>query len=70
MMARPKSNRRVVRLSVSMDEEDHAALRKLAGALDLSTAWVVRRAVSEFIERCGDKPEAELALQRAGHRAA
>lgn len=50
-MARPKSNRRSVRLSVTLDEKDHKAIREMAKAMDLSTAWVVRRAVSEFIKR-------------------
>ena len=69
-MARPKSDRRSVRLSVTLDEEDHAALRGLATALDLSTAWVVRRAVSEFVARHGEEAKAELPLRRPNHRAA
>ena len=54
-MARPKNDRRSVRLSVTLDEDDHRAIREMAEAMDLSTAWVVRRAVSEFIERHGNK---------------
>ena len=70
MMARPKSDRRSVRLSVTLDEEDHAALSGLATALDLSTAWVVRRAVFEFMARRGEEPKAELPLRRPDHSAA
>lgn len=53
-MARPKSDRRGVRLSVTLDEEDHKAVREMAEAMDISMAWVVRRAVSEFIGRHGN----------------
>ena len=33
-----KSDKRVVRLSVTLNEEDHAELSKLAAKLDMSTA--------------------------------
>jgi len=67
-MARPKSNKRSVRLSVSLDEDDHKAVRDMADAMDLSTAWVVRRAVSEFLERHGKG--SDLPLQDEGGHAA
>ena len=67
-MARPKSNRRSVRLSVTLDEDDHKVVREMAEAMDLSTAWVVRRAVSEFIERHGR--EEGLPLRNPDDRAA
>ena len=65
-MARPKSDKRVVRLSVTLNEEDHAELSRLAAKLDLSTAWVIRRAVAEFIARHGEDVETELPLRPAG----
>lgn len=52
-MARPKNNRRTVRLSVTLDEDDYKVVREMAEAMDISTAWMIRRAVSEFIERRG-----------------
>jgi len=67
-MARPKSSKRSVRLSVSLDEDDHKAVKDMADTMDLSTAWVVRRAVSEFLERHG-KAEA-LPLQGETKRVA
>lgn len=57
-MARPKSNKRSVRLSVTLDERDHKAVKEMADSLDLSTAWIVRRAVSEFVERHNKKDTA------------
>lgn len=67
-MARSKSNRRSVRLSVTLYEQDHMAVKKLAADMDLSAAWIVRRAVSEFIERHIKK--AALPLRRSDDRAA
>ncbi len=69
-MPRPKSNKRVARLSVSLDQDDHATLKRMAEKLDLSTAWVVRRAVSEFIDKHGNGAESNLPLRRSNHEAA
>jgi hypothetical protein len=43
---------------------------KLASALDLSTAWIIRRAVSEFVVRHGNKKADDLPLKRPRHKAA
>ena len=50
-MARPKSGKRSTRLSVTLLEDDHKAISEMAEALGVSTAWVVRRSVAEFVER-------------------
>ncbi len=50
-MARPKGKKPAVRLSVSPDPADHAELSRLAAHRDLSVAWIVRNAVSEFASR-------------------
>lgn len=49
-MARLKGYRFPVRLSVSIEPADHAALSKLASKLDLSAVWFFRKAVAEFVE--------------------
>ncbi len=48
-MPRPKTARKIARLSVSLDDRDYQALRELAKAHDVSTAWLMRRAVSEYL---------------------
>lgn len=63
-MARPKSSKRSVRLSVSLDEDDHKAVKDMADTMDLSTAWVVRRAVSEFLERHGKSSDLPASNRR------
>ncbi|RLL71540.1 CopG family transcriptional regulator [Ochrobactrum soli] len=61
-MARPRGQKHPVRLSVSMDEKDHAAISRLAADMNLSAAWIVRRAVSEFVARHEDGAQTELPL--------
>ena len=65
-MARPKGKKPAVRLSVSLDPADHAELLRLAEQHDLSVAWVVRKAVSEFVARNADHDQPVLPLQRGG----
>jgi len=48
-MPRPKTNRKITRLSVSLDDRDYKAVRELAKAYDVSTAWVMRRAVAAYL---------------------
>lgn len=68
-MARPRGNRRVARLTVTLDEQAHTTLSALAQHQDVSVAWVVRRAVAEFIERHGTSAQPELPLRHTGFRA-
>lgn len=65
-MARPRGDRNAVRLSISLDEADHAEVKRLAGELDVSAAWVIRRAVAELVAKYRDSKPAELPLRRAG----
>lgn len=63
-MARPRGQRHPIRLSVSLDEEHHAAISRLAADMNLSAAWLVRRAVTEFVERHNSSVQTELPLIR------
>jgi len=65
-MARPRENRKTVRLTVSLNEQAHATLSVLAKRQDVSVAWIVRRAVSEFIEHQEHPAQPELPLRRTG----
>ena len=67
-MSRPKGKKPSVRLSVSVSANDHAELARFAEARDLSLAWVVRRAISDFVEYHRDETQGELHLLR-GSRA-
>ncbi len=61
-MARPKGKKGLVRMSVSLDVQAHSELCRMASDLNLSAAWLVRRAVSEFVSRQEKLEQAELPL--------
>ncbi len=65
-MARPKGKKPTVRLSISLDPADHAELSRLAARHELSVAWMVRKAVSEFVERNANQDQPVLPLHRGG----
>ena len=64
-MARPRGRRQEIRLSVGFDARTHGALSALAREQDVAIAWVVRKAVSEFVARHAAGTEPELPLRRA-----
>ena len=63
-LPRPKNKKHSVRLSVTLNEGEYAELTRIGAALDLSAAWLIRRAVSEFVARHAGKLETELPLRR------
>ena len=69
-MPRPKGKKPAVRLSISLDPTDHAELARLAEEHDLSVAWMVRKAVSEFVARNANQDQPVLPLQRSSNRGA
>ena len=48
-MPRTRSKKQNVRLSVTLDKNEYAALTWLGEEPDLSAAWMIQRAVSEFV---------------------
>jgi len=61
---RTKSKKHNIRLSVTLDEGEYAELARLGRELDLSAAWMIRRAVSEFVARHREGIAADLPLRR------
>ena len=64
-MPRPKTARKIARLSVSLDDRDYQALRKLAKAHDVSTAWLMRRAVSDYLAAANAEDSGEAIRKRS-----
>lgn len=55
-MARPRLNKRVVRVTVSLDERPYGDLLEMSREQEVSLAWLIRRAVTELIEaRLGER---------------
>ncbi|WP_156421153.1 ribbon-helix-helix protein, CopG family [Aureimonas sp. AU20] len=61
-MGRPKKREQSVRLSVSLDPTDHAIICRMADEMNISAAWFVRRAISEFVSRQNQSAQTELPL--------
>ena len=65
-MARPRLNKKIVRTSVSLDEQMFSEVSRLAAQNDISVAWLVRKAVAELLERRRDELEPQLPLLITG----
>ena len=63
-MSRPRGKRVPVRLSVGLDPASHAKLSRLAHRNDVSLAWMIRKAIADFIERQEEDGQVELPLRR------
>lgn len=50
------------RLTVSLDDEDYAALTAIAEKSDVSLSWVIRQAIHRFVQEHGGHPELPLRL--------
>lgn len=61
-MARPRLNRKVARISVSLDEQMYTDVFVLANQYDVSVAWLIRKAVAELLERRRDELVPQLPL--------
>lgn len=55
---------RSVRTSVILPEAAHSRVQALADANDVSAAWVIRAAVSQFLEEHGEETQLPLKLPR------
>lgn len=65
-MGRPRIDRKIARISVSLDDQDYQVLRVIADKNDVSAAWIVRRAVSDFLERNAAEPQGLWPEKMAG----
>ncbi|MER9147066.1 ribbon-helix-helix domain-containing protein [Mesorhizobium opportunistum] len=50
-MGRPKTDKHPARLTVTLDEEDYKEVCARAERNDVSAAWVIRRAVQDYLGR-------------------
>ena len=63
--------KKTIRLTVSLDEADYAALNAMASRSDVSASWVIRQAVQRFLREHDAQPELPLTLaERASGREA
>lgn len=67
MVGGPKmaGKKRLIRATMSLDKEDYVALGRVAVRMDVSSSWLVRQAIREFLEKYGTNGQPELALRLA-----
>jgi hypothetical protein len=65
-MPRPKGKRVANRLSVGLSEPQHDALIAMAEQNEATVAWLIRKAVAEFLERHGSSVGPSLRFRRFG----
>jgi predicted transcriptional regulator len=65
MAARKK---RLIRATISVDKDDYAAIGALAERMEVSSSWLIRQALREFLDKYGDQGQPELALRLADKR--
>lgn len=63
-MARPRGRKADIRISVGFEERTYGALSAVAQENDATIAWVIRRAVAEYLSRRGSHLEPQLPLRR------
>lgn len=52
-MGRPRQYKQTSRLSVSFEKSDYDRVTALAEAHDVSTAWIIRKAVRDYLDGDG-----------------
>ncbi len=60
--------KRLVRATITLDKEDYAALGALAERMEVSSSWLIRQSLREFLDRYGEQGQPELALRLADKR--
>ena len=69
MAMKARSRRFGPRLTVSLTEDDHEALTALADEGEVSTSWVVRRAIEEYLRgrRTGSREGTQESIEAKGN---
>lgn len=52
----------LIRVTVSLDAKDYAALGALSEQTEISRSWLIRQAIRDLLERCRDREQPELPL--------
>lgn len=62
------ARKRLIRVTISVDKDDYAALGALAEQVDISASWLIRQAIRDFLDKYGEHGQPELALRLANKR--
>ncbi len=50
-MPKGKESKKMTRITISIDPDEYKVVEKIAEKDERSASWVIRKAVSEFLER-------------------
>lgn len=53
----------LIRITISVDRNDHAIMERLAKGCELSTSRLIRQAISEFIDRRKEDNKISIMIQ-------
>jgi hypothetical protein len=62
------AKKRLIRVTISVDKDDYAAMGALAEQVDISASWLIRQAIRDFLDKYGENGQPELALRLANKR--
>jgi predicted transcriptional regulator len=65
-MANRKKEKTLTRITISVDPDDYASMELLAENSRVSTSWLIRRAMREFLERREGGETINISLGDAG----
>jgi predicted transcriptional regulator len=60
--------KRFIRATISVDREDYAELGALAQRIEVSSSWLIRQALRDFLDKYREHGQPELALRLADKR--
>ncbi len=61
-MATAKTQKPMKRITVTVDPEDYAAFDAISKSSDVTTSWLIRRAMREFLDQHGSGEEVRVVL--------
>jgi predicted transcriptional regulator len=66
-MANRKKEKKLTRITISVDPNDYASMERLAENSRFSTSWLIRQAMREFLERRGTDKTINVSLMGQGN---
>ena len=63
-MANNKKDKKLVRVTISVDPDDYVSIEEMAKNSNLSTAWLIRQAMHEYLANHSNNPAISIALDK------
>ena len=63
-MANNKKDKKLVRVTISVDPDDYVSIEEMAKKSNLSTAWLISQAMHEYLANHSNNPAISIALDK------